>query len=341
MIMLNVFTKPIEGFFIESLEGLIFDVKGLVHPPDRVIAYVRYIPDEKGSRIRQNIRYRKIYSLGERERFLKENYPKYLYKDPVFNTVLQAVPIDKIAKIYDPRLKLKELVHKKSLTIVEKAALDLALIIKEKAGIKLEDIGVSGSILVDLSTESSDIDLVVYGERAGWNAYYALKKLFDEGVVDKYDRRSLEKLYEFRVKDTSINFEDFVKVESRKVLQGLFRSRDFYVRLVKKPSEYGENYGDRIYESLGYQVISAEVVEDKDSIFTPCKYLISNVKVLEGCSRYIVDEIVSYRGRFCEIATKGERIRARGKVEKVTDKKGRINYRLLVGENREDYIVLG
>ena len=33
-----------EGDFLETNDGLIFDVKGLLHPPERKIAYLRYIP---------------------------------------------------------------------------------------------------------------------------------------------------------------------------------------------------------------------------------------------------------------------------------------------------------
>ncbi len=41
-----------EGDFIETHEGLVFDVKGLVHPPERVIAFLRYYPSPKGKRKR-------------------------------------------------------------------------------------------------------------------------------------------------------------------------------------------------------------------------------------------------------------------------------------------------
>jgi len=33
-----------EGDFIESVEGFIFDVKGMIQPSDKVVAYVRYVP---------------------------------------------------------------------------------------------------------------------------------------------------------------------------------------------------------------------------------------------------------------------------------------------------------
>jgi len=325
----------LEGDFIETVEKLIFDVKGLVHPPDRVIAYIRYMPDENGDRVREGTRYRKIYSLREREKFLREKYPHYLYRDPVFNTFLQAVPVRYISRVYKPSERLRKMLESSQLDEIEKSALKLALLIKEKAGLALESIGVTGSILVKLHKEDSDIDLVVIGEREGRKVYEAMEELFNENSVQRYGTEELWRLYEFRSKDTPMSFEDFVKIERRKVLQGLFENKDFYIRLVKKPEEYGEKYGDRIYTPLKEARIKARVLNAEDSIFTPCRYV---VDVLKGDSK--IEEIASYRGRFCEVAKDGEVVEARGKLEKVIDRKRGIYYRLLLGSSREDYMIL-
>ena len=39
-----------EGDLIENNQNIIFDVKGLVHPPSKVIAFPRFIPDISGNR---------------------------------------------------------------------------------------------------------------------------------------------------------------------------------------------------------------------------------------------------------------------------------------------------
>jgi len=39
-----------EGDLIKTENNVIFDVKGLVHPPDKVIAFPRYIPSPTGNR---------------------------------------------------------------------------------------------------------------------------------------------------------------------------------------------------------------------------------------------------------------------------------------------------
>jgi len=327
--------RPIEGYFIETTEGLIFDVKGLLHPPDRVIAYVRYVPDPNGERVRRNgVRYRKVYALSKREELIKRRFPEYTHYDEFFNRWLQSVPIRRIKEVYDPCLKLRELIKLMKKDELETLACELAERLTS-AGVSLDSIGISGSLLVELHTESSDIDLVVYGEREGRRVHDHLKKLLKSGKeIRAYTKRELLKLYEFRSQDTLMPLNVFLRVEERKVLEGIFKGRDFYIRLVKRPEEYGESYGQRRYYPIGRAKVIAKVVDDKDSIFTPCKYLVSEVEVLRGSIPYPLKEVVSFRGRFCEQAMKGERVVVNGVVEVVKSK----GYycRILIGEHVDD-----
>ncbi|MBS7288766.1 MAG: hypothetical protein KIH01_08530, partial [Candidatus Freyarchaeota archaeon] len=169
----------VEGFFIEDFDGLIFDVKGLLHPPDRVIAYLRYFPDVRGDRKRKGVRYHKAYSLAERDAILGAKKPEYLYFDPVFGMFLEGVPRSRIARIYDPRKRLSQLL-KEDKSSLEAAAVYLALEITRRARIPLSSLGISGSMLVDLAKEGSDVDLVVFGEENSRKAYRAVGDLMAE-----------------------------------------------------------------------------------------------------------------------------------------------------------------
>ena len=80
-----------EGDYIETREHLIFTVKGLSHPTGRTIAYLRYIPDPKGERMREDgMRFRRIYDLRESTDYLRSNFMKYIYFDEVRGMLLQA-----------------------------------------------------------------------------------------------------------------------------------------------------------------------------------------------------------------------------------------------------------
>ena len=157
-----------EGDFIETIEGLIFDVKGLIHPPDRIIAYLRYIPDPSGDRLREGIAYRKVYSLNEREAILRRYYPQYIRFDSVFGMEMQEVPKKRILKVYRPQEALQALMEKSILSDPERSAVNLIRTLHESSNVRIESMGISGSIMAGLHTEKSDIDVIVYGRKTAY-----------------------------------------------------------------------------------------------------------------------------------------------------------------------------
>ncbi len=335
--------QPIEGFLVESADGVIFDAKGLVHPPDKVIAFPRFVPDKKGSRIRNGVKYGKVYGMSERFAFLEGNIPNYVVYDPVFDEKLCEVPLEGIRKVYSPLEGLKKLRKSGSLDDLERAALQCLEILKKEARVTWNKLGVSGSVLVGLHTMASDIDPVVYGSENCRKVHSALKKMLEEGNTPfkPYNMEDLRRLFAFRSKDTFMGFEDFVKVESRKVFQGKFMDRDYFIRFVKDYNEVGENYGDVHYRNCGYSKVEAAVIDDSEAIFTPCTYKIEDAKVVEGPKLEPIREIASFRGRFCEQARKGEMVVAQGKIEQVKNhRSGEEYFRLLLGNKPTDYMIL-
>jgi predicted nucleotidyltransferase len=332
-----------EGDLIKTKDKVIFDVKGLMHPPNKVIAFPRFIPSRQGTRGTKRDLYGKVYNLNERFRFLEENSPSLIVHDPVFDEILCEVPYGMIREHYKPIEKLAKLRRAERLTDLEKKAVQLAEDLKEAAGIRWGAIGISGSVLVGLYTLKSDIDPVVYGVENCRRAYSALENMLmaKDFHFKPYNRKELLALFEFRSKDTKMGFEDFVRVESRKAFQGKFMETDYFVRFVKDWSQTHEQYGDVCYKNCGYARISATVADDSESLFTPCTYGIENVRVVEGAKLEPIMEIVSFRGRFCEQARKGEEITAQGKVERVTDKRnGQKHYRIIIGNKPTDYMLL-
>ena len=334
--------KAREGDLIETKAGLIFDVKGLIHPPNKIIAFPRFIPDALGNRKRKNTSYAKVYALSKRFEFLENNFPQYLVRDPVFDERLCEIPFADIKKHYEPVEKLQQLRKSRNPDTLETQALYLVQLLKENANIPWSAIGISGSILAQLHTSNSDIDPIVYGSENCWKAHSALKKLLNNrhGSFRPYNREDLKLLFDFRSKDTAGGFEDFVRTESRKTVQGKFAEIDYFVRFVKDWKEVKEKYGDVQYRNVGYAKIEAIVVDEAEAIFTPCKYEIEKVTVIEG-PKLPISEIASFRGRFCEQGRAGEKIVAQGKIEHVKDiKRDRKYCRILLGNKPSDFFML-
>ena len=95
----------------------------------------------------------------------------------MFGETLCEVPVDQIAQHYQPSEKLASLRTAKNLSALESKALRLAVTLKEKADIPWSAIGISGSIMAGLTTETSDIDPLVYGVENSRKAYKALQEL--------------------------------------------------------------------------------------------------------------------------------------------------------------------
>jgi len=334
--------KAREGDLLETTDNVLFDVKGLVHPQNRVVAFIRYVPDPNGDRERDAMRYRKVYALSKRYALLRQDFPQYLVYDPVFNEHLCEVPVKAVKHHYQPTHGLRDLRYDDELDEVEKTALRFVELLKENAEVPWNKLGISGSILVKLHTPTSDVDPIVYGSENCYKFYSALRRMLEDGKspVKPYSLKELKKLFDFRSKDTVTSFEDFVRTDSRKVSQGKFMRRDYFIRFVKDWNEVKGQYGTILYKPEGYAKIKAKVADDSEAIFTPCCYKIDNVEILEGLRVEPIEEIVSFRGRFCEQAKSGEVVVAQGKVERLQGEGCREHFRLLLGNKVSDHMIL-
>ncbi|MFP3985200.1 MAG: hypothetical protein ACLFU9_04450 [Candidatus Bathyarchaeia archaeon] len=314
----------------------------MAHPQNKIVAFPRFVPDSQGNRKREGIAYKKVYSLSKRYELLEERFPHYLIFDPVFGEQLCEVPKQEIKHYYDPASRLRELCDNNQLDMLETDALRFAEFLQHITGLSWDKLGISGSLLVKLHTSRSDIDPIVYGRKNCLKIYQALKTAMEDGanLVKSYTLEELRTLYDFRLRDTIMSFRDFVAAERRKVLQGKFLHHDFFIRCVKDWNEVEESYGDKVYRKIGYAKIKATISDDSEAIFTPCQYSIVNVKALEGERGETVTEIVSFRGRFCDQARKGETVVAQGKVEEVHEKDEDTFFRLLLGGRPSDFMVL-
>jgi predicted nucleotidyltransferase len=326
-----------EGDFIETLEGLIFDVKGVVHPPNRVVSFLRYYPLEVGSRQRAGINYGKVYNLDERFDILGKDYPHYLYEDAVFGLTLQGVPLSSIRQVYRPVEVLEQLRTRQKRDALQDAAVQLAEVIQEASNIEPSMLGISGSILVNLHEPTSDLDLIVYGRhasRAVQEALHKIHKTQKEGIAG-YTQETYQPIFDLRWKRSGLSFEDALEIDSGKAMHRTFQGRDYFIRAILDWDEVEEAYGDHRYRKIGYAKAQVAITDHSEGLFTPCRYKIKEVNISAAKK---IREIVSFRGRFSEQARRGETVIVQGTLEEVVTKTDRWA-RFVLGSNPRDLLI--
>lgn len=332
----------IEGFAVETRDGLIFTVKGLLHPPERVIAYLRYLPDPTGRRLRNGVSYRRVYHLDEQQTILASSDPTYLTHDPVFGLRLQSVPHRCIDTIYDPRRYLRSLRRRGPADRLEADALALAALVHETADVPRTNLGISGSLMLGLHRPTSDIDLVIYGAAASKAVHQAFSDILHktDEALRRPNVKELARIHAEHQPDTPLPFDVFVRLQTRKVNELRYRDRETFVRFVRLPDDVEERYGDRHFEPLGQTVVRTRVTDDRGAIFTPCRYGVEDAARPDGGPLPNLREIASFRGRFSDQVRAGEWAVARGSLERVTQEGQPQTHRLVVGGQAGDYLLV-
>jgi len=340
--------KGVEGDYIETKnDSLFFDVKGVHHPSDRKICFIRFYPHINGVRIKNGKKYKKIYDLQERFSFLRKNHPKYLFFSKEYDMELQCVKNEDIKNIYTPREYYKELSQKFNLNRLEKCSKELCELFIENLALPYGSIGITGSQMVGLSKEQSDIDLIVYGTDISRNFQKKLANILEKDQdCRKYKQEEYLTHYEWRVGGSGLPFEKFLKSERRKLHQGMYKGFEFFIRYIKSPKDWKGTYYDYSYKNMGRIKLKAKVTDDSNAIFTPCSYKIECIKAYnnKSISKNIkLDDIImvsSFRGRFCEHAIKGETVLIEGKLEKVIVRNNKEYFRILLTDQKQDKMMI-
>jgi len=170
---------PSDGDTFVTKEGFIFNTLGYEHPEKRVFAFLKYIPAEYQVHFnvemlertwtygdKKLFRAEKLYTAENYKIFIeafRKNFPEYLYFCPYRKKELISAPIDRIEKVFVPKERLVALRKIENLDRVQKMALDLVDMLSKESGVSLDDFGIHGSIALNMHSELSDIDFVVYG----------------------------------------------------------------------------------------------------------------------------------------------------------------------------------
>jgi hypothetical protein len=335
--------KPKDRDFIKTKEDLIFCVVGYSHPPDRLLAYLKYIPADSGIwasgdlHFKRMIPYYSSKSVSETFSFLKEKYPKYLSYLPVNKITFPAVPHTDIKEYFKPEEKLTGLaLRKEELDALELEAVELAEYFSQKTGVPFDKFGITGSILLGIHNVSiSDIDLTILGYKNSLTVKQALIEDYGRtrSSLKQLTEKEAEEWCKKKTEQFPIDNGSAKLILKRKWNFGYYKGKFFSIHPTRLDSEITEEYGEYEFESKGPIKIIAQIEDTTQSLFNPSSYGVGKVEILEG-PKNIKDiyEVITFESLFFDIAPVGESIRARGNLEIVKNTRtGEKHHRVVIG----------
>jgi predicted nucleotidyltransferase len=270
--------------FIEDRDGWIYAVAAYDNE-DRVGSILRYVPDEEGERVdRSGRRFRKL-DFEPAYALIKEEKPMYL-------DTLHRVPVSEVCRVLKPEEEFPRIVAR------DERVRELEQILELPAG----ESGCTGSLLCGLENESSDIDLVVYGD-AWFVAQARLSRMIREGLISGLSDEMWRRVYEKRRPE--ITFESFMRHERRKWNRGEIRGTYFDL-LFTRP--YGALHNTSMTKGrvIGKKRIEAPVTDVSLSFDSPAVYRVEHEEV---------SIVLSFTHTYSGQARPGETIEACGICE--------------------------
>ena len=296
--------------FIETAEGLIFAVVSYQAQDRKVGCFLRYI--------RQAGQCRKVNTI-EANSLIEKSHPQYLYHSQQFDAYFHAVAPKDIIAHHLPEVGLQRLLHSSPNDELEKKLQQLIAILRQgKINDKL--LGVTGSVLLGQQTDSSDIDIVVYGHEAFHQVRSVVSLGVFEGKFSLLDDNLMRDNFERRASELSL--EEFTWHENRKFNKAVIKGSKFDIGMVCIKDDIIQSNLLK-YEKKGRITLRARVTDDASSFDFPARYKIENK---------VISEVVVYTHTYVGQARLGESIEVSGTVEcEISTEK----CRLIVGSSRE------
>jgi predicted nucleotidyltransferase len=329
-----------DGDTFVTKDGFILNTFGYEHPEDRVFAFLKYIPAkyknlfnvemlERTWRFGENQLFRaeKLYTAKNYQTFIeafRKNFPNYIYYDQTRNKELITAPYETIEQVFVPKDRLVWLQNLPKHDNLQKLALQLINLIHKESNVPLIDLGIHGSIALNMHAPESDIDFVVYGTE---------------------NFRQVEQAIQNLVNTAKLTYIAGNRIEAARKFQGRYQGKIFMYNATRKPNEVTTKYGDYTYTPLEPIRFTATICDDTQTMYRPATYKITNYRPQDPPSEIPLEQtptqIISNIGLYRNIARTGQQIKAAGTLEKVqSTKNSETFYQVVVGTatSEEEYI---
>jgi uncharacterized protein len=277
---------PMDGDTFVTKDGFIMNTFGYEHPDDRVFAFLKYIPAKykelfnvemltRTWRFGENELFRaeKLYTAKNYQTFIeafRENFPDYLFFDPTRGKELITAPLNRIEKAFVPRECLVWLMKLPKRDALQAKALEIIELVSKESGVPMKDLGVHGSIALNMHSAESDMDFVVYGSE---------------------NFRRVESAIERMVNSAKLTYIAGNKIEAARRFVGKYEGKIWMYNATKQPQEVTEKYGRYRFIPLESVRFTATVCSDKQTMYRPAIYKISGFKPTDAESELPPEKI--------------------------------------------------
>jgi uncharacterized protein len=335
---------PADGDTFVTADGFIMNTFGYEHPDDRVFAFLKYIPAKYKDLFNvqmltrtwkfgsipltsQLFRAEKLYTAKNYQTFIeafRKNFPRYLFYDETRGKEIITAPLDKIEQVFVPKDRFVWLQNLPKPDGLQTISLDLVDLVSKESGVPKTDLGIHGSIALEMHAPESDIDFVVYGSENFRRVEETLQTLVNKGTLSYIAGN---------------------RIEAARKFVGKFQGKIWMYNATKKPEEIKGKFGDYTYTALAPVRFMATICDDSETMYRPAIYRITNYKPLDAQSEVDLDKIpaivASNIGCYRNVARAGQQIKVAGTLEKAqSTKDGSVFYQVVVGTatSEEEYI---
>jgi predicted nucleotidyltransferase len=329
-----------DGDTFVTSDGFIMNTFGYEHPETCVFAFLKYIPAkykelfnvemlERTWRYGQIELFRaeKLYTAKNYQSFIesfRKNFSEYLFYDEKRDKEIISAPLSRIEKVFVPRDCLIWLQNLSQRDELQNKALDLISLISKEAQVPLSDMGLHGSLALNMHASHSDIDFVVYG-------------------TDNF--RRMQAAVERLVNAAKLLYIVGNRLDAARKFQGRYQGKIYMYNATRQFNEISTKFGQYKYTPLSSVRFQATVCDDSEAMYRPATYKISGYKPLDSESDLSGDKIpiqvVSNIGCYRNIAKQGGEIKVSGKLEKVESiRDNKVFYQVVVGSatSEEEHI---
>ena len=314
-------------------QGRMFVTLGHIQPMDRVLSFLKYVPDKEGKWRAGDTRYKRIFwgSVDSTVGGMSLLPQDYTIFDSHFQTDLVEPPRTMIKDYFSSEQRLVEIIEEPK-DVLEDIVQKAAVTIHEELKLSLSNLGISGSILWKGHNPSySDINMNVYGFKESWILYDNYTKLENKEAQTRVRNlpewnRGMERV---KKRIQSLDMTDLKTLFSRR--KAIYvKDQCIGITPILKPEEAPIAHGSESYTTLIQNPVKLSmIIENADyGIFHPAILTTEPAIVNENT----VTRIMIYDGAFGGLFKSGDRIEVSGTLQRVTQTNtGVESYQLMVG----------